>query len=143
VKGRAIDGLDRDVPIGDDSDNRVSRLEAPAEVSVACRSDGDAAGPLLRPRVASLQRTASVMFVDAETTQQRRRLRLLWTHATPITSLPAASRRMDSQGNFWTGQHVFSSGNLKLDLLHNFFLECGGASAPLAVLSSSRRAARM
>lgn len=32
---------------------------------------------------------------------------------------------MDSQGNFWTGQHVFSSGNLKLDLLHNFFLECG------------------
>lgn len=32
---------------------------------------------------------------------------------------------VDSQGNFWTGQHVFSSGNLKLDLLHNFFLECG------------------
>jgi Mn-containing catalase len=28
-------------------------------------------------------------------------------------------------GNPWTGQNVFSSGNLKLDLLHNFFLECG------------------
>ena len=33
---------------------------------------------------------------------------------------------MDSMGRFWTGQNVFSSsGNLKLDLLHNFFLECG------------------
>ena len=30
---------------------------------------------------------------------------------------------MDSMGHFWTGQNVFSSGNLKLDLLHNFFLE--------------------
>jgi Mn-containing catalase len=28
-------------------------------------------------------------------------------------------------GNFWTGANVFSSGNLKLDLIHNFFLECG------------------
>lgn len=32
---------------------------------------------------------------------------------------------MDSQGNWWNGSYVFSSGNLKLDLLHNFFLECG------------------
>ncbi|MFD2933337.1 manganese catalase family protein [Spirosoma flavum] len=32
---------------------------------------------------------------------------------------------VDSMGNFWTGQNVFSSGNLKSDLLHNFFLECG------------------
>jgi Mn-containing catalase len=32
---------------------------------------------------------------------------------------------MDSMGDWWTGQNVFSSGNLKLDLLHNFFLECG------------------
>ena len=31
----------------------------------------------------------------------------------------------DSMGNPWTGLNVFSSGNLKLDLLHNFFLECG------------------
>ena len=32
---------------------------------------------------------------------------------------------MDSMGRFWTGENVFCSGNLKLDLLHNFFLECG------------------
>src|SRR5688500_3550475 len=32
---------------------------------------------------------------------------------------------IDSMGQPWTGQNVFSSGNLKLDLLHNFFLECG------------------
>ncbi len=36
-----------------------------------------------------------------------------------------AALPVDSMGNFWTGQNVFSSGNLKLDLLHNFFLECG------------------
>jgi Mn-containing catalase len=36
-----------------------------------------------------------------------------------------ASLPMDSMGDWWTGQNVFSSGNLKLDLLHNFFLECG------------------
>jgi len=40
--------------------------------------------------------------------------------ASGQTALP-----MDSQGNFWNGSYVFSSGNLKLDLLHNFFLECG------------------
>lgn len=32
---------------------------------------------------------------------------------------------VDSMGKPWTGDYVFSSGNLKLDLLHNFFLECG------------------
>lgn len=32
---------------------------------------------------------------------------------------------IDSMGNPWNGSYVFSSGNLKLDLLHNFFLECG------------------
>ncbi len=32
---------------------------------------------------------------------------------------------MDSMGHYWTGQHVFSSGNLVTDLLHNFFLETG------------------
>ncbi len=40
--------------------------------------------------------------------------------ASGQTALP-----MDSMGNFWTGQNVFNSGNMKLDLLHNFFLECG------------------
>ena len=28
-------------------------------------------------------------------------------------------------GNFWTGANVFSSGNLKLDLLHNFISQVG------------------
>ena len=32
---------------------------------------------------------------------------------------------IDSQGTPWTGANVFSSGNLRLDMLHNFFLECG------------------
>jgi Mn-containing catalase len=36
-----------------------------------------------------------------------------------------AALAMDSMGHYWSGQNVFSSGNLKLDLLHNFFLECG------------------
>ena len=40
---------------------------------------------------------------------------------------------MDSQGNFWTGANVFSSGNLKLDLLHNFFLECGARANKIRV----------
>ncbi len=40
---------------------------------------------------------------------------------------------MDSMGNFWTGQNVFSSGNLKLDLLHNFFLECGARANKMRV----------
>src|SRR5688500_8123551 len=40
---------------------------------------------------------------------------------------------LDSMGNFWTGQNVFSSGNLKLDLLHNFFLECGARANKIRV----------
>src|ERR671915_1103524 len=40
---------------------------------------------------------------------------------------------MDSQGHFWTGANVFSSGNLKLDLLHNFFLECGARASKIRV----------
>jgi Mn-containing catalase len=40
---------------------------------------------------------------------------------------------VDSMGNFWTGQNVFSSGNLKLDLLHNFFLECGARANKMRV----------
>lgn len=39
----------------------------------------------------------------------------------------------DSMGNPWTGQNVFSSGNLKLDLLHNFFLECGARANKIRV----------
>jgi Mn-containing catalase len=44
------------------------------------------------------------------------------------TSLP-----VDSEGRFWTGANVFSSGNLKLDLLHNFFLECGARAQKIRV----------
>ncbi|MFD2610841.1 manganese catalase family protein [Paenibacillus gansuensis] len=32
---------------------------------------------------------------------------------------------MNSMGKPWDGDYVFNSGNLILDLLHNFFLECG------------------
>ena len=40
---------------------------------------------------------------------------------------------VDSMGNFWTGANVFCSGNLKLDLLHNFFLECGARGNKMRV----------
>jgi Mn-containing catalase len=40
--------------------------------------------------------------------------------ASGQTALP-----VDSMGVPWNGSYVFSSGNLKLDLLHNFFFECG------------------
>ena len=39
----------------------------------------------------------------------------------------------DSQGNPWNGTFVHSSGNLKLDLLHNFFLECGARANKVRV----------
>jgi Mn-containing catalase len=38
------------------------------------------------------------------------------------TALP-----VDSRGNPWNGSYVFSSGNLKLDPLHNFYLGCGAS----------------
>jgi Mn-containing catalase len=44
-----------------------------------------------------------------------------------------AALPMDSMGDFWTGQNVFSSGNLRLDLLHNFFLECGARGNKMRV----------
>jgi len=44
----------------------------------------------------------------------------------------------DSMGNFWTGQHVYSSGNLKLDLLHNFFLECGARANKIRVYEMAK-----
>lgn len=40
---------------------------------------------------------------------------------------------VDSQGTPWNGSYVFSSGNLKLDLLHNFFLECGARANKMRV----------
>lgn len=44
-----------------------------------------------------------------------------------------AALPVDSMGNPWTGANVFSSGNLKLDLLHNFFLECGARANKIRV----------
>ena len=40
---------------------------------------------------------------------------------------------VDSRGQGWTGDNVFSSGNLILDLLHNFFLEVGARTQKLRV----------
>ncbi|QFT88563.1 putative manganese catalase [Bacillus sp. THAF10] len=39
----------------------------------------------------------------------------------------------DSMGRAWTGDNVFNSGNLVLDLLHNFFLECGARTHKMRV----------
>ncbi|WP_127588807.1 manganese catalase family protein [Paenibacillus koleovorans] len=48
--------------------------------------------------------------------------------ATAQTALPG-----DSMGKAWTGDYVFNSGNLILDLLHNFFLECGARTHKMRV----------
>ncbi|KYD13457.1 Manganese catalase [Anoxybacillus flavithermus] len=48
--------------------------------------------------------------------------------ATAQTAFPG-----DSMGKAWTGDYVFSSGNLILDLLHNFFLECGARANKMRV----------
>jgi len=39
----------------------------------------------------------------------------------------------NSMGGHWNGDYVFSSGNLILDLLHNFFLECGARTQKIRV----------
>src|SRR5688572_19448764 len=43
-----------------------------------------------------------------------------------------------SVGNAWTGDYVFSSGNLVLDLLHNFFLENGARTNKLRVYEMTK-----
>ncbi|WP_031407203.1 manganese catalase family protein [Geobacillus vulcani] len=48
--------------------------------------------------------------------------------ATAQTAFPG-----DSMGKAWTGEYVFNSGNLILDLLHNFFLECGARTHKMRV----------
>ena len=40
---------------------------------------------------------------------------------------------MDSHGASWRGDYIFVSGNLVLDLLHNFFLEAGARMAKIRV----------
>lgn len=44
------------------------------------------------------------------------------------TAMPA-----NSMGRPWNGDYVFNSGNLVLDLLHNFFLECGARTHKMRV----------
>jgi Mn-containing catalase len=44
----------------------------------------------------------------------------------------------NSLGQPWRGDYVFSSGNLVLDLLHNFFLECGARTHKLRVYQMTR-----
>lgn len=51
----------------------------------------------------------------------------------PFIASGQSALPMDSMGDWWTGQHVFSSGNLRLDLLHNFFLECGARANKMRV----------
>lgn len=59
--------------------------------------------------------------------------------ASAQTALP-----LDSRGMPWTGDNVFSSGNLILDLLHNFFLENGARTQKLRVYEmTDNPAARM
>ena len=43
----------------------------------------------------------------------------------------------DAMGAPWRGDYVFSSGNLVLDMLHNFFLESGARMGKLRVYESS------
>jgi len=42
---------------------------------------------------------------------------------------------MNSHGDFWTGANIFNRGNLKLDLLHNFFLDLGARGNKMRVHS--------
>ena len=43
---------------------------------------------------------------------------------------PCRSTRM---GNPWNGTYVTATGNLKMDMLHNFFLECGARANKIRV----------
>lgn len=47
----------------------------------------------------------------------------------------------NSMGQPWRGDYVFASGNLILDLLHNFFLECGARTQKLRVYEMTRNPA--
>jgi Mn-containing catalase len=45
---------------------------------------------------------------------------------------------MDSMGQFWNGSLVYSTGNLVLDLVHNFFLEVGARTNKIRVYEMTR-----
>src|SRR3954452_17839621 len=44
---------------------------------------------------------------------------------------------VDSMGNFWNGGYVNSTGNLKLDRVHNFFLELNARATKLKVYETT------
>lgn len=44
---------------------------------------------------------------------------------------------MDSMGRFWDGSYVHSSGNIKLDLVHNLFLEYNARATKLKVYETT------
>ena len=44
---------------------------------------------------------------------------------------------MDSQGNWWNGSYVTNTGNLKMDLLFNFHLECGARAGKIRAYEST------
>ncbi|WP_337174219.1 manganese catalase family protein [Paludisphaera sp.] len=44
---------------------------------------------------------------------------------------------VDSMGNYWNGSYVQSSGNLRLDLVHNFFLETAARATKLKVYETT------
>ena len=56
-----------------------------------------------------------------------------WRNSYHFIASGQSALPIDSMGNPWTGANVFSSGNLKLDLLHNFFLECGARANKMRV----------
>jgi Mn-containing catalase len=43
----------------------------------------------------------------------------------------------DSMGNWWNGSYVTNTGNLRLDLVHNFFLELGARATKMRVYEST------
>ena len=43
-----------------------------------------------------------------------------------------------ASGKAWTGDYVFNTGNLKLDLLHNFFLESGARMGKIRVYEATQ-----
>ena len=87
----------------------------------------------------------NLMLTGATTKADRRKAKGKAEHGAPLAGavdnrnsyhyLASAQTVLpyDSMGNPWTGANVFSSGNLKLDLLHNFFLECGARANKIRV----------
>ena len=73
------------------------------------------------------------------TTRRPSRSRTSRASATPTISSPAGQNAlpMDSMGNFWNGSYVHSSGSLKLDLVHNFFLELNARATKLKVYETT------